>query len=433
MTRDAPTVRVIVVNYNGGDMTLACLRAVAATEWPNDSLEIVLVDNASSDGVVDAVRAMDRVVTMRSESNLGFAGGANLGLRDLPPTTSYVALVNNDVTVPREWLAPLVDTLEADPDRGAACPKILLEDHYEALELHGDAVRVSLLDRRAVTVRVSGARVGGNDAFRRIRFADGFFGPEFAPGDPLPAQWASADATLLVPTVAGETVRELRLSAPRPGRVRLRVGATEQTADVGPTPRWVPLPAPQEGFDVINNVGSEVQPDGYVRDRGYLERDRGQYDTSEDVDVWCGAAVLLPAAYVRSVGVFDDRLFAYYEDVDLALRGRGQWRYVTVPASVVRHVHMATSASSAQRALYFNERNRLLVLRRHGTRAASAREVGRFTAITLSYLRRDVVARVIARRRPSWTVTATRLRALHDCLRIWSGLGRRRAWTPRWS
>ncbi len=284
-----------------------------------------------------------------------------------------------------------------------------------------------------MTVRVSGARLGDDDAFRRVRFADGFFGPEFMPGDSLPSQWASAHATLLLPTTATSSIRELRVSAPRPGRLRLRVGTAEGTADVGPTPRWVPVPAQQEAFDVINNVGSEVLPDGYVRDRGYLERDSGQYDTRDEVDVWCGAAVLLPAAYLRTVGVFDDRLFAYYEDVELALRGRGPWRYVTVPASVVRHVHMATSATNVQRALYFNERNRLLVLRRHGTRWASTRAVARYVAITLSYLRRDVVAAIVARRRPSWTVTGARLRALRDCLRIWCGLGGRRAWNPRWS
>ncbi len=118
MTADAAAVRVVVVNYNGGDMTLGCVHALAATAWPRDALEIVLVDNGSSDGVADAARAIDGVVTIRSDTNLGFAGGANLALRDLPPRTAYVALVNNDVTVPPDWLTPLVETLEADPGAG---------------------------------------------------------------------------------------------------------------------------------------------------------------------------------------------------------------------------------------------------------------------------------------------------------------------------
>ena len=124
MTDAAPEVRVIVVNYNGGGMTLACLRAIEATDWPRHALQIVLVDNGSSDGVADcATRDLDGVLTIRSETNLGFAGGTNLGLRDLPPTTSYVALINNDVTVPPSWLRPLVATFEIEPGLRRGVPE----------------------------------------------------------------------------------------------------------------------------------------------------------------------------------------------------------------------------------------------------------------------------------------------------------------------
>ena len=142
----------------------------------------------------------DGVVTIRSDRNLGFAGGANLGLRDLPPTTSYVAVINNDVTVPPNWLRPLVTTLESDPTCGAACPKILLAGAYDAVEILGDPVRLGPFDRRTVSVRVTGVRVDGDDVLRRARFAEGFFGPEYLPGEPEPFQWAAPHATLLVPT-----------------------------------------------------------------------------------------------------------------------------------------------------------------------------------------------------------------------------------------
>ncbi|HEY6319043.1 MAG TPA: glycosyltransferase [Acidimicrobiia bacterium] len=432
MTEPAPEVRVVVVNYNGGEMTLACLRAIQATDWPRDALETVLVDNGSSDGVLEAAERDLDIVTIRSDTNLGFAGGANLGLRDLPPATAYVAIVNNDVTVPATWLRPLATVLASDPTCGAACPKILLADRYEAVEVVGDPVRLSPLDRREVTVRISGVRVGGDDVLRRTRFGAGFLGPEFPPGDAVPFQWASARATVLLPVLPGAPARELRLSAPARRSVVLRTGAEERTVTVGPSPTWVELPAPAEPFDVINNVGSEVEPDGYARDRGYLERDVGQFDDAADVDAWCGAAVLLPASYLRTVGHFDDRLFAYYEDVELSLRGRPRWRYRTVPESVVRHVHMATSSASAPRALYFNERNRLLVLSRYAPRRTVVKAVARYVASTLSYLRRDVVSPLAHGRRPSWTVGLARMRALRDCLRAWCGAAPAGPWSPKW-
>ena len=48
-------VGVVVVNYNGGELTRRCLDSLVATEWPHDCLEIVLVDNASDDGVAEWV------------------------------------------------------------------------------------------------------------------------------------------------------------------------------------------------------------------------------------------------------------------------------------------------------------------------------------------------------------------------------------------
>ena len=106
-------VRVVVVNYNGGDLTVDCLRSLVATRWRADRLEVVLVDNASTDDVVARVRAELPVVTViESGRNLGFAGGCNLGMRDRAGV-DYVALVNNDATVDPEWLAPLVDAIGA--------------------------------------------------------------------------------------------------------------------------------------------------------------------------------------------------------------------------------------------------------------------------------------------------------------------------------
>ena len=57
-----------------------------------------------------------------------------------------------------------------------------------------------------------------------------------------------------------------------------------------------------EPFDVVNNVGTHLVDDGYAADRGWLERDHGQYERHEDVFAWCGAAVLLRADYLRDVG-----------------------------------------------------------------------------------------------------------------------------------
>jgi GT2 family glycosyltransferase len=81
-------------------------------------------------------------------------------------------------------------------------------------------------------------------------------------------------------------------------------------------------------FDVINNVGIVLTSEGYGADRGYLERDHGQFENPEYVFAWSGGAVLFASSYLRDAGLFDEELFLYYEDVDLAWRGRERgWQY----------------------------------------------------------------------------------------------------------
>src|ERR1035437_9185564 len=78
-----PRVAVVVVNFNGGETTLRCLRALEQTDWPADRLALMLVDNDSTDGVVDHVTENHpRVRPILSTKNRGFAGGNNLALRD---------------------------------------------------------------------------------------------------------------------------------------------------------------------------------------------------------------------------------------------------------------------------------------------------------------------------------------------------------------
>ena len=84
--------------------------------------------------------------------------------------------------------------------------------------------------------------------------------------------------------------------------------------------------------------------------------------------------MLLRGAYLRDVGAFDERLFLYYEDLELSLRGSARgWRYRYEPASVVEHrVGSSTVGGGAEaRAERRKERNRLLVLARHPSPSTS--------------------------------------------------------------
>ncbi len=418
----SPRVRVIVVSHNSGDLTLDCLRSVLASDWPAEHLQVVLVDNASTEPIVERVRReVPTVQVIASDTNRGFGAANNLALRDLR-AADYFALVNNDATVAPGWLAPLVDALEADPAVGAACPKVLLRSSFVALTLRSSTHRRGRGDQRQLGVRVSGVRVGGTDVFGEAKPRRGFWGPE--PG----GEWTTGDAELLVPVPAGgASSGELRLDAEQPTSVDVGSGSQTARLDVGRDPVWFDVALAGPRLDVINSAGVEWTEAGFGADRGYLEPDDGRFDQPEDVPAWSGAAVLLRRAYLEDVGRFDERLFLYYEDLELAWRGQQRgWRYRYVPTSVVRHVHSATTVEASPRTMRLNERNRLLVLTRYGGYGRGGRAVARSALVTASYARRDLVAPVLRGQRPRTRIVATRLEALAGYARLVLGYRPRR-------
>lgn len=412
---EARRVRAVVLNYNGGELTLECLRRLRSTEWPADRLTVVLVDNASTDQVVATTRdEMPDVRIIMSDRNLGFAGGCNLALRDLDDV-DYVALVNNDVLVEPGWLAPLARAFSRSPMLGAACPKILFAPRFRDVELRSDTHVPGRGDHRRLGVRVSGARVDGSDVWRDTQLYEGFWGPEPDAEPGGGGQWTSGRAILRVPVTEADPadVCELRLATSQSAKVTAVSAGREEQLTAGPQPVWHTVPLGGKPFDVINNVGNVLTRDGYGADRGYLERDHGQYDAPEDVFAWSGGAVLLAASYLRDVGLFDEELFLYYEDLDLAWRGRERgWRYQYVPGSVVRHVHSAATVEGSSLFDYYNERNRLLTLTRHADRRTTAKAIARYLLVTASYTRRDVVSPILRGQPPRPGIPLRRLKAL---------------------
>jgi GT2 family glycosyltransferase len=119
-------VTAIVVSWNSGTDLPRCLAALDAQDHPD--LEVVVVDNASSDGAADLVRAVmthERAHPLRlvaNPTNRGFAGGVNDGLA--ASEADAVLLVNPDVVAAPDVVARCVAALLADPRRGSIQPKL---------------------------------------------------------------------------------------------------------------------------------------------------------------------------------------------------------------------------------------------------------------------------------------------------------------------
>jgi GT2 family glycosyltransferase len=120
-----PQVMVIVLNWNLLDDTCRCVSSLRQSDYPN--LTLVVVDNGSDPNLYSELRSRlsDDVKLLRSEMNLGFAEGNNLGLRyALEQSADYVLVINNDTVVAPDMVRRLVAVAEAQPDAGLLGPVI---------------------------------------------------------------------------------------------------------------------------------------------------------------------------------------------------------------------------------------------------------------------------------------------------------------------
>ena len=408
-----PRIRVVVVNYDGGELTRRCLDSLEACEWPRDALEIVLVDNGSRDGVIDRLEARSvQTRVARLAENRGFAAAVNVGLRDLDGV-AYVALVNNDAFVSPGWFRPLVDALESDRTAGAACPKILLAGRFAVLDIDVRPHVRGRGDHRTLGVRVEAIRVDGCERSGGVRYAEGFHGPE-RQGERA-YQWTSDYSRLYVPIDAAAATAhvDVLMSCDFEKTVTLSSGEARATANVSEISGWAGIVAPVLPTDLVNSAGSLVLGTGYGADRGYLEPDDGHLDEPGEVFGWSGCAVLLRREYLEDIGTLDERLFLYYEDFDLAWRGRARgWRCLYAPSSIVHHVHGATARRKPWLTEYCKERNRLVVHTKNAPRELLLDVYGDALRALALHMVRDVISRALHGERPDLGFVGLRAAAL---------------------
>ncbi len=241
---------IVIPTWNGAHHLPTCLEALVKQDLRD--VEIIVVDNGSSDDTADVLAAFDGVTCLVLPRNVGFARAVNAGIR--ASTGRVVVLLNNDTEVAQGWLSALLAPLEADASLGMCTSKLRLFDRREHLHTTGDLVTL----------------------------------------------------------------------------------------------------------------------DGLAANRGFGERDVGQYDDRLDVFGANAAAGAYRRSMLDAIGLFEPAFESYFEDVDLAWRARlAGWGCRFVPEAVVFHHVSATGGGSY--ASYRVARNRLWTLARNYPTALARR------------------------------------------------------------
>ena len=239
------TLSIVTVNYNGYKDTCELIDSIPF----EDNMEVIVVDNGSQKDEANILQTkFPHIKAIRSNQNLGFAGGNNVGIK--AATGKYIFLINNDTTFKEFNPQVLIKRLESSPKIGMVCPKI---------------------------------RFAWNN--NPIQFAG------YTPLSPI-------------------TVRNKAI--------------------------------------------------------GYIEEDKGQYDTPHLTPYAHGAAMMLKREIIDKVGLMPECYFLYYEELDWSMMiTRAGYEIWYEPASTIYHKESQSTGQNSPLRTYYITRNRLLLVKRN--------------------------------------------------------------------
>ena len=134
-SESTPSVSIIIVNFNGGKFLKQCLVTLLKTDYP--SYEIVVVDNASTDGSLAEIEksfgSHPHIKFVKNSENVGHSEGCNIGVR--MTKGDYIVFLDNDIEFEdKNWLWELVKVMENDNTVGLAQAKIVLAEDKHLLD-----------------------------------------------------------------------------------------------------------------------------------------------------------------------------------------------------------------------------------------------------------------------------------------------------------
>jgi GT2 family glycosyltransferase len=386
-----PSVTIITVNYNGKKFLSDLFTSINNLNYPDGLIETIMVDNCSKDGSAELVAdKFPWVRILKLKNNSGYAGGNNAGISEAKG--EYIALINNDCIVDKNWLSEMVKTARLHEMARFAAVGSRVLFFYKYLP-------VKVIPECGYRVRISNISVKNkantedntSDIIRSIKFMNGcaslekdiegnaiFFIESVALlGIPVPDISNDTEIEFDISTVQGKEANPVKIEIVLE---KIKTGLFEEIAGLETDGNFYIRPGETKRIsfvinkkqyiyarDIINSCGIEVNSSFYARDRGFENWDSGQFGESCEIFAPSGSSLLMSKEMLGRVGIFDRSFFTYYEDVDLFWRSRlAGFKCYYCANSVARHHHCGTSIEWSYGFTYHVLRNRLIMIYKCG-------------------------------------------------------------------
>ncbi|MHB8084677.1 MAG: glycosyltransferase family 2 protein [Dehalococcoidia bacterium] len=136
-----PGISIIVVNYNGRQLLPICLGSVETLDYPREKLQVIMVDNASTDDSVPYVqKAFPYVKVLMLDKNYGFCRPNNEGVR--AASGQYLVFLNNDTEVSRDWLKEMIGPALLDKEVVSCACKMLYYGRHDIVNTAGGKITI---------------------------------------------------------------------------------------------------------------------------------------------------------------------------------------------------------------------------------------------------------------------------------------------------
>lgn len=131
------SVYIILLNYNGAQDTINCIKSIRLNE-PNLSYKIIVVDNLSTDDSVDKLKNIDNIILIEAKENGGFAKGNNLGIKyAMEQGANYILLLNNDTEIEKNSISILLKKAKEDKAAGILGSRIMYYEDRDKINYYG--------------------------------------------------------------------------------------------------------------------------------------------------------------------------------------------------------------------------------------------------------------------------------------------------------